>query len=211
MPQENPPYLNAYGNIGKTLHKVKAAQTPGRFTQDFLKTKLGMSGGGARAVIPFLKRIGFLGSDGVPTERYKRFRNSSESTRAAREALRDGYKTLYEVNEYIHDASDKDLLGAVVQVTGLEPESTTAKAIVASFKALKAFATFDDKELKDEDAGDADTSEEEGDKQDEEKDGKAVLTRGLGLSYTINLNLPSTSDIKVFDAIFKSLRENLLR
>ena len=33
----------------------------------------------------------------------------------------------------------------------------------------------------------------------------------LGLSYTINLNLPATTEIEVFNAIFKSLRENLLR
>ena len=34
---------------------------------------------------------------------------------------------------------------------------------------------------------------------------------GLNLSYTINLNLPATSDIAVFNAIFKSLKENLLK
>lgn len=33
----------------------------------------------------------------------------------------------------------------------------------------------------------------------------------MNLGYTINLNLPATSDIAVFNAIFKSLRENLLR
>jgi len=33
----------------------------------------------------------------------------------------------------------------------------------------------------------------------------------MNLSYTINLNLPATTDIKVFDAIFKSLREHLLK
>ncbi len=33
----------------------------------------------------------------------------------------------------------------------------------------------------------------------------------LNLSYTINLNLPETSDIQVFNAIFRSLKENLLR
>ena len=33
---------------------------------------------------------------------------------------------------------------------------------------------------------------------------------GIKLGYTINLNLPATSDIAVFDAIFKSLREHLL-
>lgn len=34
---------------------------------------------------------------------------------------------------------------------------------------------------------------------------------GLNLGYTINLNLPATSDPAVFNAIFKSLKEHLLR
>jgi hypothetical protein len=34
---------------------------------------------------------------------------------------------------------------------------------------------------------------------------------GMRLSYTINLNLPETSDIAVFNAIFASLRENLIK
>jgi hypothetical protein len=38
-----------------------------------------------------------------------------------------------------------------------------------------------------------------------------VETVGLNLKYTINLNLPATSDIAVFNAIFKSLKENLLK
>lgn len=209
MASENPPYLNAYGNISKALKKIKAAQTPPRFTQDFLVTKLGLSGGGARPLIPLLKRTGFLGSDGVPTERYKRFRNPAESGKAATEALKEGYKALYEVNEYAHEASDKDLLGIVVQVTGLEPKSITAKAMVSSFKALKDFADFKD-------VGEEGEEQEEEELKQENKDedtGKerVVLKKGLGLSYTINLNLPATSDITVFDAIFKSLREHLLK
>ena len=33
----------------------------------------------------------------------------------------------------------------------------------------------------------------------------------MNLSYTINLNLPATSDISVFNAIFRSLKEHLLK
>jgi hypothetical protein len=32
----------------------------------------------------------------------------------------------------------------------------------------------------------------------------------LGLSYTVNLNLSETTDVEVFNAIFKALKENLL-
>jgi hypothetical protein len=37
------------------------------------------------------------------------------------------------------------------------------------------------------------------------------LPAGVNLGYTINLHLPATSDIAVFNAIFKSLREHILR
>jgi len=33
----------------------------------------------------------------------------------------------------------------------------------------------------------------------------------FGISYTINLNLPATTEIEVFNAIFKSLKDNLLK
>jgi hypothetical protein len=39
----------------------------------------------------------------------------------------------------------------------------------------------------------------------------AQNSSGLNLSYTINLNLPETTDVEVFNAIFRSLRDNLLK
>lgn len=206
---ESIPFVQAYGNITKALDRIQVAATPPRFTQDFLGTKLDLKGGSARPLIPFLKRLGFLGSDGAPTDTYKRFRNSSERGRAGAAALRTGFRALYEVNEYIHDASDKDLKGVVVQVTGSEPTSSTVKAIIGSFKAVRAFATFDGDEQQDEQSDVAERDATPG-KSDESTDVRPSGTK-IGLSYTINLNLPSTSDIAVFDAIFKSLKEHLLK
>jgi len=199
--------MNAYGTISKALKKMEAAATPPRFTQDFLATKLGLKGGSPKPLIPFLKKTGFLGGDGVPTDLYKRFRNSTQRGPAAQEALRHGFSALYEVNEYVHDASDKELKGLIVQVTGGEPDSGTTKAIIGSFKALKEFATFD---VNVEERPDV-PQEEPTAQSTPDTTTHTVLKKGLGLSYTINLNLPATSDISVFDAIFKSLREHLLK
>jgi len=155
-------------------------------------------------VIPFLKRTGFLGSDGVPTGLYNRFRNSAQSGAAAAEALRRGYEPLYEANEYVHEAKDPELRGLIVQLTGSAEDSSTVKAVVGSFKALRAYGDFS-----------AVSDEEPELPQDEEE--TPVLARhtdrapSLKLGYTINLQLPATSDIAVFNAIFKSLREHLLR
>ncbi len=199
------PYVLAYGNISKALEKVKSAATPSRFTQDFLATKLGLSGGGARPVIPFFKRIGLLGSDGIPTDAYKKFRNGSESGAVAAAALRKGYTALYEINEYAHELKDSDLKGIIVQATGLEPKSSTVNAILGSFKALKSLAVFDSDEPDEVQAHKTDES------PDAVQTGLPNAIDTINLGYTINLHLPATSDISVFDAIFKSLREHLLR
>lgn len=95
LTKENFPYVVSTGSLSKALEKIQAAATPDRFTQDFLGTKLGLKGGSARPVIPFLKRTGFLGSDGTPTDIYRRFRNSQERGGAAAEALRMGYEALF--------------------------------------------------------------------------------------------------------------------
>lgn len=203
--------MNAYGNITKALEKIQNAATPTRFTQDFLAAKLGLKGGSARPVIPFLKRTGFIGSDGVPTELYKRFRNSSQRGPAAAEAIKKGFSSLYEVNEYAHDISDKELLDVIVQATGLAADNNVIKSILGSFKALKAYAVFDgvDEEEEPNEELDEETKEEKPDPRVRER--APLHAHGLGLSYTINLNLPATSDIAVFDAIFKSLKEHILK
>jgi hypothetical protein len=102
-------------------------------------TTLDMPGGSAKPVIPFLKRTGFLGTDGTPTDLYRRFRNRGQRGAAAAEALKTGYKPLYAKNEYVHDAKDADLRGSVVQVTGAEEDSKIVQTIAGSFKALTAF------------------------------------------------------------------------
>jgi hypothetical protein len=139
----NLPYVLQPGTLTKILEKVKTASVPERFTQDFLGTKLGFKGGNSKAIIPLLKKIGFLATDGSPTELYKRFRNPAQSGLAMAAGIRHGYKTLYEMNEYVHAVNDKDLKGLVVQATGAEVDSRVVQAIVGSLKALKALAKFD--------------------------------------------------------------------
>jgi hypothetical protein len=46
--------------------------------------------------------------------------------------------------------------------------------------------------------------------QESPKKMKSAVERKLEISYTINLQLPATTEIAVFNAIFKSLKEHLL-
>jgi hypothetical protein len=206
MADANLPYVPSPGTIKKALERIKAAQTPPRFDTDYLAKTLGMPGGNPRPVIPFLKRTGFLNSDGTPTDLYKRFRNAAQSGAAAAEALRIGYAPLYAINEQIHGAKPADIKGAIVQVTGAEEDSRTVQLTIASFSALKGFADFSSPPAQ------TDNTEESGtDENDGHGGGDGTLVGGLKLGYTINLHLPATSDVAVFNAIFKSLKEHLIR
>jgi Family of unknown function (DUF5343) len=212
MPAEYPPFINSYGLVPKVIKKIKEAETPPRFTQDHLAT-LGFSGGSARPIIPLLKRIGFLASDGTPTELYKALRNPAQSGKAMATAIRHGYKTIYALNEKAHTLTRQELEGLVVQSTGLDAGATTVRAISATFENLKALADFDAAATVDPAAALAtrQAAETPPPLPGAEHGASRHSSLGMNLSYTINLNLPETDNIAVFNAIFQSLRENLLR
>jgi Family of unknown function (DUF5343) len=213
MPNEKPPYITSPGLVTKVLDKIKQAATPPRFTQDFLNKKLAMTGGAANMLIPFLKKIGFLNTDGSPTVIYSRYRNDTESGTAVADAMRLGYKSLFEVNEKAHEIGDDALKGLIVQVTGQSKDDQVTKLIFSCFKGLKSRADFDTvRQLA---VSDKSTSSETAAKTAGEPSmrefSRNVEGIGMNLSYTINLNLPASTDIAVFNAIFQSLRKNLLR
>ena len=171
-----------------------------------MTTKLQIKGGTGAALIPYLKKIGFVASDGSPTELYKRFRNQATAGSAVASAITLGYKPLEAVNEYFYDLSDKDLLALIVQVTGVEEGNQVAKLTLSTLKTLKGFADFEAKQTASDKVGhDGVVRPAEGRSSQTSKEGRV----GLNLAYTINLNLPATSDQAVFNAIFRSLKEHL--
>jgi hypothetical protein len=156
-----------------------------------------------------------LASDGTPTQLYSRFRNPSERGRAMAEAMRIGYKDIFARNEYAQDLPKEKLKNLVVEMTGLQPKDGSVTAVISSFLALRAFANFDApaKSVADENAPHGGL---ERFRQDRPPRQPATIFEqqeevGFNLSYTINLNLPETTDVEVFNAIFQSLRQNLLR
>jgi hypothetical protein len=205
------PYVTAPGNVEKALLGIKAAATPERVSQDFVKTILKIKGGSGNQIASFLKKIGLVSIDGTPTEIYKKFRNSSTTGRAAAEALRTGYEPLYRRNEYMHRLTDNELRGLIIEETGQGDESTVVGLTLNCIKAIRKFADWSEKT--EQDKPEREESREltvtSGETQD--NTGAKSDKIGLNLSYTINLNLPATSDVSVFNAIFKSLKENLLK
>lgn len=207
-----PPFMNSSGLIPKLFEKIQQAKVPERYTTDFQSSVLGYGSGSARPFIPFLKRLAFIESDGRPTDLYRRFRNSDSSGAAMAEAMRSGFKDIFQRNEYAYSLTDDKLKNLIVEVTGKEPGDGVVTAINGSFKACKQLADFDPKDIETERKDDAVKPLERDRSMITRNDADKMRNRvnALGLSYTINLNLPETTDVEVFNAIFKALKENLL-
>ena len=202
------------GLIPKILEKIQNAKRPERFTQDFLETKLGHSGGSARPIIPLLKRMGFLGTDGVPTVLYDQFRNTETQGFAVAKGMKNAFTELFDRNEYIYDLSREKLTGQVIEITGGTKDDSRTKAIVGTFSALKELAGFEGEEpqnLVSEQKSEVASSVQPSSNTEDMSSITNKKNIELRVGYTINLNLPETNDPEVFNAIFRALRDNLLK
>jgi Family of unknown function (DUF5343) len=204
------PYITSPGNIDKALNGIKNAAVPDRVSQDFVKTILKIPGGSGDQMTSFLKKLGLANTDGSPSDVYKRFRNPTSSGAAIAAAIRSAYAPLYVRNEFMQQLDDSDLLGLIVEETGEPHDSNPVKLILSCIKHLKAFANFDTAS----EPPQAPVLKLDAPTKTETPPGIHDGARkeiGFNLGYTINLNLPATSDPAVFDAIFKSLKEHLLK
>lgn len=206
------PYMNSAGTLPKILDKIIEASVPESFNGDFLGTKLGFPGGNQRTFIRWAKQCGFINPDGTPTQIYRNFRNPDTRGGAMAKALKTGYKELFTRNAYAQELSTKDLTKLVSEITSKPHDNATVKLIVRSFNNAKPYANFEAEQIK---------PEKKQTKKPEKKTdvSKPEVTAsvdgynknfGLGLNYTINLVLPKTDDPAIYDAIFKSLKDNLL-
>jgi uncharacterized protein DUF5343 len=203
------PYMISASRARKILQKIKEAPTPSKFTQNYLSTTLGFEGANEKAFVSYAKSLDFLDTAGIPTPLYKQFRNPNVSSVALGRGLIKAYKPLYERNERFYELAKPKLLELVCSETGLDHDNVTAKRITNTFCEVKKLAEFSQVGR----AEDVDEFEEDESQEDEGSSGadqNEQKPSALGLSYNINLILPNTDDPKIFNAIFKSLKDNLL-
>ncbi len=161
-----------------------------------------------------LKRMGFLGSDGVPTSLYDQFRNAETQGLAIAEGMKNAFNELFERNEYVYELSREKLIEQVVEITGATREDRNTRAIVGTFLALKELADFEGPVIEQPVRQTNSETSPSSQIPMKPRDTSSVAETGnveLKVGYNINLNLPETNDPEVFNAIFKALRENLLK
>lgn len=193
------PYMVSNNKIEPILKKIRGAARPTKFTNELLK-QLGFVSSNDRAVLALLKKLGFLTEEGTPTEAYGRLKDESDWKYVLGEKITELYKDIFNIDTNIHKASDTEIKGAMARVTGKDEASVGR--YLATFKTIAALANFDSSPK-----AKAKVLEPEVSKELPEP-----LPSGSSIefSHNIQIQLPATTDVSVYNAIFKSLKDNLL-
>jgi len=203
-------YVNNVGNLVKFLEAIKTAGIPERITFEFLKT-LGFKSSNDRPIISVLKSVGFLDQNGTPTDAYRAFRDPHNGPRVLGRALRTAYSDLYLANTKAHDLPLEKLRGVIATKTS--KGDGVVKLIAGTFKALAKAADFSGEGLEPAKDNNKQLKEEDASHKADAREGGAVHARlddAPMFHYNIQIHLPTTTDVTVYNAIFKSLREHLL-
>lgn len=195
-------YVQPTNRIADIFSKIRDGQAPERFTNQLLKD-WGFSSTNDRAFIPLLKSLGFLSSEGKPTQRYNDYRDHSRSKQIMAEAIRDAYGDIFLIKEHPTQA-DKDAIEGKFKSFHNASENV-AGLMTKTFMGLLALADLSKK-----------TANAPANKDAEKKPEievplpLRVMGDGVsGLHYNIQIHLPATKDVEVYNSIFKSLKEHL--
>lgn len=198
-------YMVSVKNLPAILEQIRRGTAPDIFNTEHLKS-VGFASSNDRAIIPLLRDLGFLNDSNVPTSRYHVYRDESQSSVVLGEALREAYGDLFHVNANPSDKDRRAIEGkfkAVHNVTDRVAQQQTS-----TFLALLKLADL---------TAPAARAEPQSAKPPVNDPPQAQKTEQMrtpadviSLRYNIEVHLPATKEIEVYNAIFKSLRSNLL-
>ena len=202
------PYIISNNKIEPILAKIRAAARPNRFSRETLTT-WGFTASNDRAMLTVLKELGFLTETGAPTEFYDRLRDPNDWKYVLAERIRDLYGELFATDTNIQSSPEGEIKGAISRVTGKDDE--TVKRYYSTFKTLASLAKFDPKPVRVSAAEVVDHASEPEPLQQRTAPSatETDVHRPAAFHYNLQIHLPVTTDVTVYNAIFRSIRENL--
>lgn len=196
------PYMTSNNKISMIIESLQAAAKPPKFTLDFLRN-MGYTSTNDRGIVSLFKKLGFLTDDSVPTVYYDQLRDKTTYRKTLAARIKELYSELFTINVEIYKDNEANIKGAISRVTGGDEESV--KRVYSTFKTLCNLADFDQTPVE--------NKSEESSITEQLPPPQIATPREIKspeFHYNIQIHLPATTDISVYNAIFKSLKDNLI-
>lgn len=202
--------------LGELFAKLRDGQAPEKFTRGFL-ADLGLKSSNWHASIPLLKGLGLLSAEGSPTRQYMELLDETRWRTVLGRAVREAYSDIFVMKR---EPTHKDVkMIAGKYKTTYNMSEVAAERAARTFLALLALCDMDSLQ------GEIGSEASPQDHKVSEESGEAptktppqttstprvlATPKEVGLNYNIQIHLPATKDVAVYNAIFKSLREHII-
>lgn len=203
-------YLITTKNLEAVINAVLTARAPERFTYKFLED-LGFKSSNDRLYINLFKSLGLLDESGTPTERYYKFLDQGIYKEVLAEGIMEAYEDLFNVNINAQTLPIEEVKNKLKTITQGQKTEKVIGLMANTFCSLCAFADWDSKNKKTNDAKEVIKEEKkiQESKITEERVENNFKKGKLELHYDIQVHLPETRDEAVYDAIFSSMKKHL--
>ena len=203
-------YLTSTKTFEGIMNSILGARAPDRFTNKFLED-LGYKSSNDRLITGVLKSLGMLNDAGEPTQRYFDFLDQSQSKKVIAVGVQEAYEDLFNLNKEAQKLSQDEVKNKLRTLTQGQKGDKVIESMARTFRVLCDYADWSDIELKDVSAPEQiPVQQENADANTKDLKREKLFSERVGLHYNIQIHLPETTNMAVYDAIFQSLKRHLL-
>lgn len=205
-------YLVTTKNLESIFNSILSAKPPERFSSKFL-SDLGFTSSNDRLYIGVLKAIGFLDENSGPTQRYYDFLDQSQSKKVVAEGVREAYEDIFNLKVDAQNMTNDEFKNKLKTLTQGQKNDKIMALMTSTFRALCDYAEWTSETSKKKASTTpkiSHTAAPESPIHNELPTISSNVTRTTDLHYNIQIHLPETRDMAVYDAIFQSLKKHLI-
>lgn len=206
-------YLQTTKNLQSIINSVISAKAPERFTNKFMED-LGFKSSNDRLYIGLFKALGLLDENGAPTSRYHQFLDQAETSKVLAIGIQDAYEDLFALRKDAQKLSVDEVKGKLKTLTQGQKSDSIINLMANTFKALCDLADWSNPvppSISSISNPAEPTPAPESSPQQSQSGERTLAERSrMNLHYNIQIHLPETTNMAVYDAIFQSLKKHLM-
>ena len=201
-------YLATTKNLAAVINSVVSAKAPERFTNKFLEN-LNFKSSNDRLYVGMFKALGLIDESGAPTSRYYEFIDQTQTARVLARGIEEAYEDLFNLRKDAYNLTVDEVKNKLKTLTQGQKSDNVLGWMANTFKGLCELADWSREEIKE--PVKVVTSPVVNIPSESNRNAPAgENSHNMNLHYNIQIHLPETTNMAVYDAIFQSLKKHLL-
>lgn len=203
-PLINYPSLANVEKLPEMFAAIQKAAVPSKFTYRYF-AKLGFTSSNDRGFVPLLEFLGFIDEDSRPTVHYLRMRDKNDFPVVLAQLFKESYNDVFAINPNILKAPKDEVINIFNRLTGKDEKDVLQS--VLTFESTSNLAQIS-KDMSGT-ASEYVSNDQSSSDSPHASSTPSKFSLQKALTLNITLNLPNSTDSAVYDAIFRSIKENL--